>query len=63
MLAWLRENKKGDIMKKIVLYSLMGKMLSACVGFVEGRSKNGKRTYDLYVVHPAITISGYTSQI
>jgi hypothetical protein len=48
-------------MKKTVV--LLGAMLalSACVGFVDGKAKGGKTTHDMYVLHPAITISGYTS--
>lgn len=56
-------NKKGISMKKIILYSILGISLSACFGFVEGKSKDGKKTNDLYIVHPKITISGYTSQL
>jgi hypothetical protein len=39
-------------------------MLGGCVGFSEGKSKStGKKTYDMYVLHPVITITGYTSQL
>ncbi|MDR1826092.1 MAG: hypothetical protein LBQ49_00185 [Rickettsiales bacterium] len=51
-------------MKKIVTLGLAGLLLASCVGLAQGRSKtSGKTTYDMYVLHPIITISGYTSQL
>jgi hypothetical protein len=51
-------------MKKAILLGCAVLMLGACVGFTEGRSKSaGKKTYDMYVLHPYITITGYTSQL
>ncbi|MDR0803972.1 MAG: hypothetical protein LBO08_02690 [Rickettsiales bacterium] len=46
---------------KVVFALVAAAMLAGCVGFVDGKSKSGKATHDLYVLHPAITISGYTS--
>lgn len=49
---------------KILAALVLALSLSACVGFVDGRSKTtGKATHDMYVLHPVITISGYTSQM
>ena len=50
-------------MKKLALICGALVMLSGCVGFVQGRSSTGKTTHDMYILHPAITISGYTSQM
>ncbi|MCL1785552.1 MAG: hypothetical protein FWG39_00165 [Alphaproteobacteria bacterium] len=51
-------------MKKVLLLCIAGVLLSGCVGFVEGKSKTtGKKTNDMYVLHPVITISGYISQM
>jgi hypothetical protein len=51
-------------MKKVVLYALAALSLSPCVGFVDGKSKTtGKVTHDMYILHPIITITGYTSQL
>ncbi|MDR1071583.1 MAG: lipoprotein [Rickettsiales bacterium] len=48
-------------MKKVI-FALCGvALLSGCVGFVDGKSSKGKTTHDMYVIHPAITISGYVS--
>ncbi|MDR1360901.1 MAG: hypothetical protein LBJ18_01155 [Rickettsiales bacterium] len=48
-------------MKKALLALGAIMLLSGCVGFVDGKSSSGKTTHDMYVLHPAITISGYTS--
>ena len=50
-------------MKKFALLLVAGVILSGCVGFVQGRSASGKTTHDMYILHPVITISGYTSQM
>jgi hypothetical protein len=48
-------------MKKVLVLAGAALALSACVGFVDGRSSKGKTTHDMYILHPAITISGYLS--
>jgi PBP1b-binding outer membrane lipoprotein LpoB len=51
-------------MKKLALAFAAAILLSGCVGFTEGKSKTtGKKTHDMYVLHPVITIAGYTSQL
>ena len=50
-------------MKKTLISGLALLALTACVGYVDGKAKNGKTTHDVYLLHPAITISGYTSQL
>jgi len=50
-------------MKKTILVLVAMATLSGCAGFVQGRSASGKTTHDMYILHPAITISGYTSQM
>lgn len=51
-------------MKKIISVVCLACMLGGCVGMVEGRSKTaGKKTLDMYVLHPVVTISGYISQM
>ncbi|MCL1902702.1 MAG: DUF4223 family protein [Alphaproteobacteria bacterium] len=48
-------------MKKLILLGLGLCLLSGCVGFVENKAANGKTVHDMYILHPAITITGYTS--
>ncbi|MDR1360704.1 MAG: DUF4223 family protein [Rickettsiales bacterium] len=48
-------------MKKLLLLGAAVALLTGCVGFVEGKSAKGKTVHDMYVLHPAITITGYTS--
>jgi len=48
-------------MKKTLVLLAAALTLSACVGFVDSKAKGGKTVHDMYVLHPAITISGYTS--
>lgn len=51
-------------MKKILIIALALTTLTGCVGMAKGRSRStGKETYDVYLFHPIITISGYTSQM
>lgn len=50
-------------MKKVMLALAAVMLLSGCVGFVDGKAKNGKAVHDVYLFHPAITISGYTSSL
>ena len=48
-------------MKKTLVLLVAALALSACVGLVDGKSKDGRRVQDMYILHPVITISGYTS--
>jgi hypothetical protein len=48
-------------MKKTILALAGVALLSGCVGFVDSKAKGGKVVHDMYVLHPAITISGYIS--
>ena len=48
-------------MKKLLMLLIVGASVSGCVGFVDGKSKDGRTVRDMYVLHPVITISGYTS--
>ncbi|MDR1027079.1 MAG: hypothetical protein LBL46_01545 [Rickettsiales bacterium] len=48
-------------MNKAILALCGVALLGGCVGFVDGKSRSGKTTHDMYVLHPAITITGYTS--
>ncbi|MDR2934011.1 MAG: DUF4223 family protein [Rickettsiales bacterium] len=55
---------KESKMKKILIIALALTTLTGCVGMAKGRSRStGKETYDVYLFHPIITISGYTSQM
>jgi hypothetical protein len=63
MIKWRRLKSKGEEMSKAVMMGAAALALSACVGWVDGRSASGKTTHDLYVLHPAITISGYLSRL
>ena len=49
-------------MKKIIALLVVAASLSGCVGLVEGKSKRGT-TYDMYLLHPVLTITGYTSKL
>lgn len=48
-------------MKKALLALVAVTLLAGCVGYVDQKDAKGRTTHDLYVLHPAITISGYTS--
>ncbi|MCL2737733.1 MAG: hypothetical protein FWE17_02640 [Alphaproteobacteria bacterium] len=48
-------------MKKIMLFCASAVLLSGCIGFVENRAHDGRVVHDMYFLHPAITITGYTS--
>jgi hypothetical protein len=48
-------------MKKTMLALGAITLLGGCMGYVDGKAKNGKTTHDMYILHPSITISGYIS--
>ncbi len=48
-------------MKKAILALAAITLLSGCVGFVDQKDAKGRTVHDMYVLHPVITISGYTS--
>ena len=48
-------------MKKSLLLLFIGLLLSACVGYAEKRTSSGETVYYEYLLHPAITITGYIS--
>jgi len=53
--------KKDLVMKKSLLLLFIGLLLSACVGYAEKRTSSGETVYYEYLLHPAITITGYIS--
>ena len=48
-------------MKKLLLLMAAVLTVSGCVGFVEGKDRHGHTVHDMYVLHPYITVTGYTS--
>jgi len=48
-------------MKKSLLLLAVGLSLSACMGVAEKRTSTGEKVYYEYLLHPAITITGYIS--
>ena len=50
-------------MKKLAMAFAAAMLLSGCIGFVQGRSADGRVTHDMYVFHPIISISANTSHL
>jgi hypothetical protein len=49
--------------KTLLLVAGLALVLGGCVGFVDSKAKGGKVVHDMYILHPAITISGYISTL